>query len=68
MTSPSSPHDQPMCPLLTCAAGKARPCAGGGCAWYDESFDVRYSRCAVLDLDSVASRLLVIAKRATRDN
>ena len=57
-----------MCPLLTAASGKARPCAGGGCAWYVESFDVRYSRCAVLDLDSSANRLLMVAKRATRDN
>ena len=40
----------------------------GGCAWYVESFDVRYSRCAVLDLDSAANRLLMVAKRATRDN
>lgn len=55
-----------MCPLLTIAAGKARPCAGGGCAWYVESFDPRYNRCAVLDIDSAVSRLLTIAKCVTR--
>lgn len=57
-----------MCPLLTAAAGKARPCAGGGCEWFVDSFDARYSRCAVMDLDSAANRLLGLAKRASDHN
>lgn len=56
--------DKTMCPLLTCAAGKARPCAGGGCAWFVDSFDPRYSRCVLMDIDAAAQRLLLIAKRS----
>ena len=59
--------DPPMCPLLTCAAGKARPCARERCEWWVESFDARYSRCAVLGLSASASQLVVMAKRASRD-
>ena len=33
--------ERTMCPLLTCAAGKSRPCAGARCEWWVESFDPR---------------------------
>ena len=55
-------------PAAHVRGGQGATVRGGGCAWYVESFDVRYSRCAVLDLDSAANRLLMVAKRATRDS
>lgn len=55
-----------MCPLLTCAAGKARPCARERCEWWVESFDARYSACAVLALASNSGKTLGLVKRVVR--
>lgn len=48
--------------------GEGATVRGGGCAWFVDSFDARYSRCAVMDLDSAANRLLGLAKRASYHN
>lgn len=58
--------DAPMCPLLTCAAGKSRPCAKERCEWWVESFDARFSACAVLALASSSGKALGLAKRVVR--
>lgn len=52
-----------MCPLLTIAAGKARPCAGGGCEFWSESFDPRFSTCAVKAVARDLSQAVVAIKR-----
>lgn len=58
-----------MCPLLTAAAGKARPCAGGGgCELWAESFDPRYSTCAIKSMARDLSQTVVTLKRMARDN
>ena len=57
-----------MCPLLTAAAGKARPCAGGGCELWAESFDPRYSTCAIKSMARDLSQAVVTLKRMARNN
>lgn len=57
-----------MCPLLTAAAGKARPCAGRGCELWAESFDPRYSTCAIKAMARDLSQAVVTLKRMARDN
>lgn len=58
--------ERTMCPLLTCAAGKSRPCAGARCEWWVESFDPRYSSCAVLSIASATHKTMGIQKAIVR--
>lgn len=57
-----------MCPLLTAAAGKARSCAGGGCEFWAESFDPRYSACCLKSMARDLSQVIVTLKRMAHDN
>lgn len=52
-----------MCPLLTIASGKARPCARGGCEFWAESFDPRYSTCCLKSMARDISQVTVMIKR-----
>lgn len=58
--------NEPMCPLLTAAAGQSRPCAREGCAWWKSSFDERYSRCVTMEVAATLGKLLTIQKRMSR--
>ena len=58
-----------MCPLLTAASGKARPCAGGGgCEFWAESFDPRYSACCLKSMARDLSQVIVTLKRMASHN
>ena len=57
-----------MCPLLTAASGKARPCAGGGCEFWAESFDPRYSACCLKSMARDLSQVTVTLKRMNNKN